>query len=69
VLRGEEYTRLHAALQTLPRLQQMVLKLRFAGGLRSAEIATRVGKSEVAVRTIISRALNHLRQLYREEGK
>jgi RNA polymerase sigma-70 factor (ECF subfamily) len=69
VLRGEEYTRLHAALQTLPRLQQMVLKLRFASGLRSAEIATRVGKSEAAVRTIISRALNHLRQLYREEGK
>jgi RNA polymerase sigma factor (sigma-70 family) len=69
LLRWEEYTHLHATLQTLPHLQQMVLKLRFVNGLRSSEIAKRIGKSETAVRALISRTLNHLRQLYREEGK
>jgi RNA polymerase sigma factor (sigma-70 family) len=69
LLRWEEYAQLHEALQTLPLLQQTVVKLRFVYGLRSSDIATRVGKSETAVRAILSRTLNHLRKLYREEGK
>lgn len=66
LLRWEEYTQLHSTFQTLPLLQQRILKLRFVNGLRSSEIATLVGKSESAVRTILSRTLNQLRQLYRE---
>jgi RNA polymerase sigma-70 factor (ECF subfamily) len=67
-LRGEEFSRLHAALQTLPQLQQRILKLRFVNGLRSAEIASLVGKSDTAVRSILSRTLNQLRTSYGERG-
>lgn len=69
LLRWEEYTELHSALQTLPLLQQRILKLRFVNGLRSSEIATLVGKSDTAVRAILSRTMNQLRQLYREGKK
>ena len=67
-LRGEEFSKLHAALQTLPQLQQRILKLRFINGLRSAEIASLVGKSDTAVRSILSRTLNQLRTSYGERG-
>jgi RNA polymerase sigma factor (sigma-70 family) len=67
-LRGEEFSRLHAALQTLPQLQQRILKLRFVNGLRSTEIASLVGKSDTAVRSLLSRTLNQLRTFYGERG-
>ncbi|HET8846883.1 MAG TPA: sigma-70 family RNA polymerase sigma factor [Ktedonobacteraceae bacterium] len=69
LVRWEEYAQLHATLRTLPVLQQTILRLRFVYGLRSAEIAAQVGKSEVAVRALFSRTLNRLRKLYREERK
>lgn len=69
LLRWEEYAQLHAVLQTLPQLQQQILKLRFVNGLRSPQIAALVGKSETAVRTTIARTLNQLRKLYREGEK
>jgi RNA polymerase sigma-70 factor (ECF subfamily) len=66
VVRMEEYARLHSMIQTLPSLQQKILHLRFVNELRSPQIAALVGKSEAAVRAIISRTLNQLRTLYRE---
>lgn len=69
LLRGEEYARLHMTLRTLPMLQQRILKLRFVNGLRSSEIAALVGKSDTAVRALLSRTLNQLRKLYREGEK
>ncbi|HET8845698.1 MAG TPA: RNA polymerase sigma factor [Ktedonobacteraceae bacterium] len=67
--RWEASSHLRAVLQTLPPLQQTILRLRFVEELRSAEIASLVGKSEVSVRATISRTLNRLRQLYREGEK
>ena len=69
LLRWEEYARLHAVVQTLPSLQQRILKLRFVNGLRSPQIAALVGKSETAVRATIARTLNQLRNLYGEGEK
>ncbi|GHO53393.1 RNA polymerase sigma factor [Ktedonobacter robiniae] len=69
LLRLEEYTQLHAMLQKLPPLQRKILSLRFNHEMHSPQIATLVGKSEAAVRAIISRTLNQLRTLYREEGE
>ena len=69
ILRLEEYARLHSAIRTLSPLQQKILQLRFVNELRSPQIASLVGKSETAVRSIISRTLNQLRQLYREGEK
>jgi RNA polymerase sigma factor (sigma-70 family) len=69
VVRLEEYARLHSAIQGLPPLQQKVLQLRFSNGLHSPQIAAQIGKSETAVRSMLSRTLNHLRTLYREGEK
>jgi RNA polymerase sigma factor (sigma-70 family) len=66
-LRNEEFTQLRATLKHLPVIQQEILHLRFANGLRCAEIATMVGKTEGAVRMLLSRSLNALRTLYREQ--
>ncbi|WP_220204955.1 RNA polymerase sigma factor [Reticulibacter mediterranei] len=63
-LRQEEYHQLYASIQNLSALQQQVLRLRFVHELRCAEIATALGKSEAAVRMLLSRTLNLLRSIY-----
>lgn len=68
-LRMEEFARLHSLVQRLPPLQQRLLQLRFVNELRSPQIASLVGKSETAVRTMIARTLNQLRKWYREGEK
>jgi RNA polymerase sigma-70 factor (ECF subfamily) len=68
-LRHERHAELHAALQRLPRLYQEVLRLRFADGLRCAEIAAVLGKREGAVRVLLWRALKLLRIRYEEDEK
>lgn len=67
LLRQEEYARLHASIQRLPAHQQEIVHLRFALGLRSAEIATILQKSESAVRATLSRTLKLLRKIYENE--
>lgn len=64
LLRQEEYTRLHQAVQRLSPLQQEALHLRFAQNLRCREMGTLLGKSEKAIRSMLSRTLNHLRSMY-----
>lgn len=66
-LRTEEYALLRDSLVHLPEQQQAVLRLRFADGLRSPEIARRLNKSEGSVRMLLARALNHLRKVYAQE--
>lgn len=71
-LRQEDYMDLYAHLQSLPLLQQQILRMRFGQGLSCAEIATALGKQENAVRVALSRSLNLLRTIYqrgREEQK
>lgn len=63
-LRREAHAQLRRHLASLPALQQEVLRLRFANGLRCAEIARQLNKNEGAVRTLLSRALNLLRRIY-----
>ncbi len=63
----EEERRLRAAVQQLSPAQQQVLRMRFSEGWRTAQIAEAVGKQEGAVRMVLSRALNLLRRLYRDE--
>jgi RNA polymerase sigma factor (sigma-70 family) len=67
VLRSEEHAVLHAHLAELSALQQEVLRLRFASGLRSAEIARTLNKREGAIRMLLSRALNLLRTVYEKQ--
>ena len=63
-LRNEEYDGLRSHLRQLSSVQQEVLQLRFTGGLRCAEIATVLNKREGAIRTMLSRTLNTLRNIY-----
>jgi RNA polymerase sigma-70 factor, ECF subfamily len=63
-LHHEEYEHLHTHLKQLSALQQEVLELRFTAGLRCAEIAAVLNKKEGAIRTMLSRALNILRNIY-----
>jgi RNA polymerase sigma-70 factor (ECF subfamily) len=67
-LRQEDYMDLYAHLQSLPVLQREILRLRFGHGLSCGEIATILGKQENAVRVTLSRSLNLLRQIYRQQG-
>lgn len=67
LLRQEEYEHLRASIQRLSAHQQEIVRLRFALGLRSAEIATILQKSEGAVRATLSRTLKLLRKIYENE--
>lgn len=68
-LRSETHEALRSQLATLSEQQQHVLLLRFGHDLRGPEIAARLNKNEGAVRAILSRALNHLRDLYSQSGE
>lgn len=60
--RNEREMALHAALAELPEESRDVLRLRYVDGLASKEIAQRVGKSDGAIRVILTRAVQRLQQ-------
>lgn len=63
-VRNEEDALLHERLTRLPEQYQRVLQLRFANGLRCTEIARHLKKSDGAIRMLLARALNILRDIY-----
>ena len=65
-LRQEAYTELRMYVSSLPEQQQNILRLRFAYGLTCSEIAQHLNKSGIAVRVMLSRSLNLLRDLYKQ---
>lgn len=65
--RNERYVRLHHHIQTLPNIQQYMLRLRFVYGMRCNEIAEQMGKKHGAIRTQLSRTLNTLRSIYEKD--
>lgn len=66
-LRQEMYAELRTHVLSLPELQQEILRLRFAYGLKCSEIAQRLNKSHDAIRTMLSRSLNLLRDIYNQD--
>jgi RNA polymerase sigma-70 factor, ECF subfamily len=68
-LRHEEYMQLHRTIRALPIEQQEILQLRFGSGLRCAEIALVLNKSEGAVRTLLYRTIQTLRNIYASTDK
>jgi len=68
-LKREEYTQLHQAIKALHVEQQEVLQLRFGCGLRCTEIAPVLDKSEGAVRMLLYRTIQTLRDIYASAGK
>ena len=67
-LRQDEEREIHDLVHTLPELQQELLRLRFGSGLHCGEIAAILGKREDAVRAMLSRTMNSLRQLYAQRS-
>lgn len=69
-LHSEERKHLWEAIKKLPALQQHILQLRYADGLRCREIALLLNKREAAVRKLLSRSIIFLRQMYQQiEGE
>jgi RNA polymerase sigma-70 factor (ECF subfamily) len=64
-LRQEEYGELQAHIKRLSPLQQEVLQLRFGQDMRCSEIAAHLGKHEGAVKVMLSRTLNLLKNIYK----
>lgn len=64
LLTRERYAHLHQAVNSLPELQQTILRLRFGHALRCGEIAKKLNKNENAVRMMLNRSLKRLRSLY-----
>jgi len=63
-IQHETYKHLHHILNKLPSQQQQIIYLRFVEGLRFAEIGEIVNKSEVNVRSMVSRILHRLRACF-----
>ncbi|WP_425614806.1 sigma-70 family RNA polymerase sigma factor [Anatilimnocola sp. NA78] len=65
--RNVREARLESALQALPDDQREALRLRYQFDMPSKEIAEKLGKSDAAVRVMLTRSLKKLQQLLGEE--
>ena len=63
--RDERYMQVMQIIDTLPTLQQTVMRLRHIEGMEMREIAALTGSSEVAVRKTLSRARQTIRERFR----
>jgi RNA polymerase sigma-70 factor (ECF subfamily) len=61
--RDQKQIRLLSALENLPAEQREALRLRYVDGLPSKDIAERLGKTDGAVRVMLTRSLARLQQL------
>jgi RNA polymerase sigma-70 factor (ECF subfamily) len=61
--RDQRQMQLLEALAALPEEHRTALRLRYADNLATREIARQLGKSDGAVRVLLTRALDRLRQL------
>jgi len=65
--RDQRQLRMLAALDTLPEDQREALRLRYLVGLPSKEIAQKLGKTDGAIRVMLSRSLGKLQEMLAEE--
>ena len=63
VSRNAREVKLYSGLAVLPEDQREALRLRYLEGLPSKEIAARLGKTDGAVRVMLTRALSRLQQI------
>jgi RNA polymerase sigma-70 factor (subfamily 1) len=63
VSRNAREVKLYSGLASLPEDQREALRLRYLEGLPSKEIAARLGKTDGAVRVMLTRALGRLQQI------
>jgi RNA polymerase sigma-70 factor (subfamily 1) len=61
--RGEKYSALEKALQSLPAEVQDIVRWRYVENLPTKEIAIKTGKSDGAVRVLLTRTIQKLQEL------
>ena len=61
--RDQKEFQLQEVLATLPTESREALRLRYVEGLATKEIAVRLGKSDGAIRVLLTRSLNKLQEL------
>src|SRR5262245_48023156 len=64
--REERHGQLYVAIQALPPDVQEILRWRYVEDLPTKEIAARIGKTDVAVRVLLSRTVQKLQELMAE---
>ena len=67
--RNVRQQRLQEALASLPDDQREALRLRYVEGLPSKQIAEQLGKSDGAIRVMLTRSLNRLQTILAPEAK
>jgi RNA polymerase sigma-70 factor, ECF subfamily len=65
--RNQREIRLLSALESLPEDQRTALKMRYIEGLPSKDIAEKLGKTDGAIRVMLTRCLSRLQELLGEE--
>jgi len=68
VIQSEEIRTLYKNLKTLPQKYQEVLVLRYIENLSSKEISQIIGKSDVATRKMLSRAVSSLAEITKKNS-
>jgi RNA polymerase sigma-70 factor (ECF subfamily) len=63
VVRNERETNLRAAIASLPEDQREVLRMRYVEGLATKDIAMRLKKTDVSIRVMLTRLVQHLQEL------
>lgn len=66
--RGQKELNLQIAIGSLPEEQRELLRLRFVEGLATKDVAERLGKTDGAVRVLLSRTLSKLQELLSDSG-
>ncbi|MDQ5943750.1 MAG: hypothetical protein QG675_518 [Patescibacteria group bacterium] len=69
VIQSEEIRTLYKNLKTLPQKYQEVLVLRYIENLSSKEISQVIGKSDVATRKMLSRAVSALAEVTKKNNR
>lgn len=67
--RNAREARLQDAIAALPEEQQTALRLRYVENMPSKQIAERLGKSDAAVRVMLTRSLKKLQELLGDEDR
>ena len=67
IARDQRHRQLQVALAQLPEEGREALRLRYVDNLPSKEIAVRLGKSDGAIRVLLTRSLRKLQELLGSE--
>jgi len=66
--RAERHGQLAEAIRGLPEETQNVLRWRYVDNLPTKEIAQKLGKTDGAIRVLLTRTIHRLQELLREQG-